>query len=116
NKAPKTYVFIDLLEKCLLKVDASEANEVDLSWKNVKGAISYEVYRDGELIHTTTSNKFKDTDFAQSGNYEYTVKAIGNADELYSTFPRNIDVEVDELEEPQEENIDAPTNLQTNTE
>ena len=121
ERAPETYDFIHNLERRLLQVHTQASGAVDFAWKDAKGATHYEIYRDGDQIHTTTSTNYTDTDIDQSGNYEYEVKAIGKEETLYTTFSRNINVEVQENEseeiapDQQEEALETPDNLKTNT-
>ncbi|MWC29711.1 fibronectin type III domain-containing protein [Paenibacillus sp. MMS18-CY102] len=57
---------------------ASSSTQVNLSWTaatdNV-GVVGYEIYRDGTLAGTSTTNSFGNTGLTASTSYSYTVKA-----------------------------------------
>ena len=47
-----------------------------VSWKKVKGATKYKVYRGGKLVKTTTKKYFKDFSVKAGKKYTYKVKAV----------------------------------------
>jgi hypothetical protein len=55
--------------------------EVVLSWSSVDNATAYNVYRDDDLIHTTTSTNYTDTDVTNSVTYSYQVSAVNEEGE-----------------------------------
>ena len=77
-------------------------DSVNLSWNTVADATSYNVYRDGSLIASSTSNAFTDTALAD-GTYLYEVSAVDDAGE--STSKASVSATVNN------EPPTAPTNL-----
>ena len=60
---------------------------VDLTWDDVThtgGIQAYEVYRDGSLVGSPTTNSYSDTGLTASTQYKYTVVAVGNNNESSS--------------------------------
>jgi|GEM_PF-6642464 len=57
-----------------------QANTTDTSatiqWSSVPGATGYQVYRNGELVYTGTSNSFQDTGLTPGTTYQYKVSVI----------------------------------------
>lgn len=58
---------------------------VRLAWSAVKGATSYNVYRDGTLLTSTTETTFIDLTAAENTEYTYAVSAIGSGGESAKT-------------------------------
>ena len=81
-----------------------DGDSVDLSWDTVADATSYNVYRDGSLIASPTTNAFTDTALAD-GTYLYEVSAVDNTGE--STSKASVSATVNN------EPPSAPTNLST---
>ena len=77
-------------------------DSVNLSWNTVADATSYNVYRDGSLIASSTSNAFTDTALAD-GTYFYEVSAVDDAGE--STSKASVTATVNNVPPS------APTNL-----
>ncbi len=55
------------------------ASQVALDWTPIEGATSYEVFRNGAKVGTTTEPHFLDAGRATSKAYKYCVKAVGGA-------------------------------------
>ena len=51
-------------------------NAVLLSWEVVDGASAYNVYRDGELLTTTTDNGYDDYDLKFEKQYSYELASV----------------------------------------
>ena len=77
-------------------------SNVNLTWDAVADATSYNVYRDGSLIASPTTNAFTDTTLAD-GTYLYEVSAVDDAGE--STSKASVSATVNN------EPPTAPTNL-----
>ncbi len=60
-----------------LTAEANSAS-VTLKWKDIEGESGYEIFRDGDLIHTTEANvtEYTDENLTSNTEYEYTVKAV----------------------------------------
>lgn len=54
----------------------NKSNGINISWKSVAGAKSYEIYRDNKKIKTTTSLSFTDKKAINGKQYKYKVVAI----------------------------------------
>ena len=78
------------------------ADSVNLTWNTVDDATSYNVYRDGSLIASPTTNAFTDTTLAD-GTYLYEVSAVDDAGE--STSKASVSATVNNAAPA------APTNL-----
>ena len=61
-------------------------NAVLLSWEVVEGASAYNVYRDGELLTTTTDNGYDDYDLKYEKQYSYELASV---DWVKSEGPRS---------------------------
>lgn len=69
-----------------LTTTASRGNNVTLSWASVANAGSYEIYKDGSLITTTTSTSYSiERGYSYSG--AYTVVAVPTNTTSYSSSP-----------------------------
>ena len=71
-----------VLAKPTLTVKAKSRTAIDLSWKKVKGAKEYEIYRETskngkyKKIATTRARKFTNTKLKKNKNYFYRIKAV----------------------------------------
>ena len=54
----------------------NKADGIQLTWDTVKGAESYEVYRDGELLTTETGTSYRDTGLQSGVTYAYCIRAV----------------------------------------
>ena len=81
---------------------SANGSNVNLTWDAVADATSYNVYRDGSLIASPTTNAFTDTTLAD-GTYLYEVSAVDDAGE--STSKASVSATVNN------EPPTAPTNL-----
>lgn len=54
----------------------TKSNGINISWKSVAGAKSYEIYRDNKKIKTTTSLSYTDKAVKNGKEYKYKVVAI----------------------------------------
>ena len=64
-----------------VKID-SNTGKPSLSWKKVDGAANYAIYRDGQLLATTTGVSYADKAAAIDTQYTYTVQALGKTESL----------------------------------
>ena len=65
-------------------VTASENSKVTLSWNSVTNAGSYEIYKDGSKVGTSTTSSYSiERGYSYGGSY--TVKAVPSDTALYST-------------------------------
>ncbi|MFD1657559.1 PHB depolymerase family esterase [Streptomyces caeni] len=62
-----------------LTVTGTTDTTATLGWSAVGGAASYDVYRDGARVGTTTSTGFTDTGLSAGTSYHYTVTAVDSA-------------------------------------
>ncbi|MEV6329037.1 PHB depolymerase family esterase [Streptomyces sp. NPDC051909] len=62
-----------------LTVGGTTDTTVSLSWSPVGGAASYQVYRGGTKVGTTTSASYTDTGLSTATTYAYTVAAVDSA-------------------------------------
>ena len=72
-----------------VKVDAN-TGKPSLSWKKVDGATKYAIYRDGELLTTTTAVTYADTGAAIDTQYTYTVQALGKTEDLNGNLSKAV--------------------------
>ena len=61
--------------------------QVILSWQSVPDADSYNIYRDGVLIDSTTSTSYTDTNVINGQTYTYTITAVNNDGESPPSAP-----------------------------
>ena len=61
--------------------------QVILSWQSVPDADSYNIYRDGVLIDSTTSTSYTDTNVINGQTYTYTITAVNNDGESLPSSP-----------------------------
>jgi len=54
----------------------AKKNIVKLSWDAVKNASAYNVYRDGELVNSTSENSFADFKLKYGTKFAYTVATL----------------------------------------
>ena len=59
----------------LLKVASSTTGSVSLSWHAVTNSKLYNIYRDGQLVGTSTTNSFADANLPFGRTYRYSVSA-----------------------------------------
>lgn len=52
--------------------------QINLSWETTSGAVSYNIYREGVFIASTTNTYYSDSGLSPSTNYTYRVSAIAN--------------------------------------
>lgn len=75
------------LGKVVINSVETEKDGVRVSWKKVTGADFYRVYRDGEIIYTTTDNtvtEYLDENVENNTSYSYTVRAVNEASDKYA--------------------------------
>ncbi len=76
GKIAKTVAPLDAPKK--LKQKRVSDTSLKLTWKKVKHATEYEVYRDGKLVKRTKKASFVDKKLKNGITYEYAVKAVRN--------------------------------------
>ncbi len=84
-----------------VKCDKVEQTSLSLSWSSVQGATSYEVWRNGGYVTTTTSLSFKDENLTKDTEYVYVIKAKKGSDTLvennglrvFTSFNTNLDIQ-----------------------
>lgn len=64
-----------------LSVDTVRYRSADLSWGAVSGADSYNVYRDGTQVGTTTTTSFTDTGLSPETSYSWEVATVSSGSE-----------------------------------
>jgi len=57
-------------------VSEARKNIVKLSWDPVDGATAYNVYRDGEMVNSTSENSFMDFKLKYGTEFSYTIAAL----------------------------------------
>ncbi|MEN6348832.1 MAG: cadherin-like beta sandwich domain-containing protein [Syntrophomonas sp.] len=72
---------------------SSGSVELLLSARDSSGEIEYQIYRDGELLATTTDTSYVDQGLESGNEYHYQVKAIDRFDNI-SDFSPTLDVTV----------------------
>ncbi len=61
-----------------LKAEKTEANRVDLSWKEVPKIKEYGVYRNDKKIAVTTTTQYTDTTVGAGKQYKYQISAVND--------------------------------------
>ena len=102
DKGIQGWVAQDFLEKIVTPPGAftltltpecdGTTSQIRLNWTSSSGATSYEIYRNGTLIYTPTSNQFINTTVTTGVSYSYYVKAKNsggstNSNTLSATAP-----------------------------
>ena len=64
-----------------LVANVLSTSSIILTWDNVENALSYNVYRDGEMIINVTNTNYTDKDLEYNTKYCYTVTAVRNDEE-----------------------------------
>jgi fibronectin type 3 domain-containing protein len=64
-----------------LAITGTTGNSVSLSWSASSGATSYNVYRGGTKVGSSTSTSYTDTGLAASTTYSYAVTAVNSVGE-----------------------------------
>ncbi|HSY26228.1 MAG TPA: hypothetical protein VK832_01890, partial [Burkholderiaceae bacterium] len=62
-----------------LTVSGTTNSSISLSWSASTGATSYQVYRNGASVGSSTSTSYTDTGLSASTSYTYDVTAINSA-------------------------------------
>jgi chitodextrinase len=70
-----------------LTVTGTTAGSATLSWHAVSGASSYDVYRNGTRVDSTTSLTYTDNGLAASTGYSYTVAAVSSSGSIGASAP-----------------------------
>ena len=73
-----------------------EGNTVTLTWDAATGAVSYNVYRDGNLIGNTAATTYTDYNL-RYGSYEYTLKSKDSEDLLSFASEPPVTAEIDPI-------------------
>jgi chitodextrinase len=91
-----------------LQVTNTTNNSVSLSWIQVSGATSYNIYRDGQKVNNPliTNNTFTDNNLNSGSTYKYTVTAVSSSGS--ESLPSN---SVTAKTSGQPPNIPPPTGL-----
>lgn len=63
---------------------------VDLSWNGVTGATLYKIYRDGQLIATTTGTTYTDSSVQPGTDYTYTVRANNGTEDSLDSITADV--------------------------
>lgn len=92
NKSSAVFGTTKVPEKVTnLAVTVISDSQLDLSWKAIKGAESYEIYRSGTTsgdythIGTSTTNGYSDKDLTANATYYYKVSAVNGIGEGATT-------------------------------
>ena len=81
-----------------LKRKKAKNNRVILSWKIVKGADAYEVYKEGKLIATTKKNTYKTKKLKIGVTYQFSVKAVNKFNKKsYKSSATSLDISAKDL-------------------
>ncbi|GAA3733270.1 hypothetical protein GCM10022378_21910 [Salinicoccus jeotgali] len=89
NRAPQTYQFMHTLHNRLISIQGATGNTTQFAWDANSNAAYYEVYRNNQLIDTTTKTSYKDTGLETSTSYNYYIRAMGaNDNPLYASYYR----------------------------
>ncbi len=89
NRAPQTYQFIHTLHNRLISIQGATGNTTQFAWDANSNAAYYEIYRNNQLIDTTTKSSYKDTGLETSTSYNYYIRAMGaNDNPLYTSYYR----------------------------
>ena len=65
----------------LTKIKFTKKNAVSLSWVAVKNATSYNIYRDDDLINSTTELEYSDYKLKFDEDYSYTIVSVDHHQE-----------------------------------
>ncbi|MGI2328587.1 DUF3238 domain-containing protein [Planococcus sp. YIM B11945] len=65
--------FINRLQQIAVSTILSRS-KIALAWGDIEGVGDFEIYRDGELIETTSKNQFTDRDAAMDQSYTYWIR------------------------------------------
>lgn len=74
-----------------LSVSSQYNNKAVMTWTPVEGAAGYEVWRDGQLLTSTTENTYRNTGLKAKKKYAYQVRAY-TADGKYSNFTAAVNI------------------------
>lgn len=81
-----------------LKKKKAKNNRVTLSWKKVKGADAYEVYKDGKLVGTTKKTTYKSKKLKLGVTYQFSVKAVKKFNKKkYKSGTASLDISAKDL-------------------
>lgn len=64
-----------------IDVSINDLTSITLSWDKLDGAVSYQVFRNEELITTTLDHSFLDDNIVEGVDYIYIIKAVNNMKE-----------------------------------
>ena len=62
-----------------LTITVVSSSELYLTWNSINDAAKYNIYKDGEIVATTTTASYSDTGLAASTTYSYSVTAVDRA-------------------------------------
>lgn len=117
NRAPQTYNFISTFHNRLVTIDNVTGNTAEFSWDGLDSAESYEIYRNDELIDTTTETSYEDEDLDNSTSYDYYIRALDSSgNPILTSYFRSMTTQAtDDAQEvedgPLEEAISEAENL-----
>lgn len=89
-KAPQTYEFFNTYNHRILSTGQVTGNTVTMTWDLHEDAVLYEVYRDGELVGTTSNSAYIIEGLEIDTLYDFEVIAKDqNDEELYTSYTRS---------------------------
>lgn len=81
NEACVTTLDLDITAPANLSATPESTSEISLTWDEVENAMSYNIYRDNELVTNITTTTYTDSGLEYDTEYCYTVSAIRNETE-----------------------------------
>ena len=85
NDGTGTFIAGPVVKPPLPPTNLQQTLSVLLTWSVVTGATSYNVYRDGVLLGSTTDTVFVDSTAEENQEYTYAVSAVGSGGESAKT-------------------------------
>lgn len=91
SRAPQTHEFIATLHHRLLSFGEITGNSMSITWDDVEGAASYDIYQDGEKVDEVDAGEeqYTATDLDTSTSYEFYVRAVDESgEEILTSYYR----------------------------
>lgn len=91
ERAPKTFRYFQAFADRIIVIEEKTDGKIELSWNGNNSAVYYDIYRNDELIGTTSGHVFIDTSFDSYDDIEYRVEGVNVDDDIiYSTLNKQL--------------------------